>query len=44
MSTADMPLRLDASAGLDVTTGVERQYRARMAGLRTPADLVESAG
>src|SRR5882757_11332505 len=37
MSTAEMLLRLAAGVGLGTVIGFERQYRARMAGLRTNA-------
>ncbi|MCX2714876.1 MgtC/SapB family protein [Mycolicibacterium sp. J2] len=37
MTTADMLLRLAAGMGLGALIGFERQYRARMAGLRTNA-------
>lgn len=37
MSTVDMLLRLGAGMGLGAVIGFERQYRARMAGLRTNA-------
>lgn len=37
MSTLDMLLRLGAGFGLGAVIGFERQYRARMAGLRTNA-------
>jgi putative Mg2+ transporter-C (MgtC) family protein len=37
MSTAEMLLRLGAGVGLGTVIGFERQYRARMAGLRTNA-------
>jgi putative Mg2+ transporter-C (MgtC) family protein len=39
MSTLEMLLRLAASVGLGTVIDFERQYRARMAGLRTN-DLV----
>jgi putative Mg2+ transporter-C (MgtC) family protein len=37
MSTIEMLLRLGAGVGLGTVIGFERQYRARMAGLRTNA-------
>jgi putative Mg2+ transporter-C (MgtC) family protein len=37
MSTIEMLLRLGAGIGLGTVIGFERQYRARMAGLRTNA-------
>ncbi|MBU3064476.1 MgtC/SapB family protein [Nocardia sp. NEAU-G5] len=37
MTTVEMLLRLGAGVGLGAVIGVERQYRARMAGLRTNA-------
>ncbi|KQY38488.1 MULTISPECIES: MgtC/SapB family protein [Nocardia] len=37
MSTWEMLLRLGAGVGLGALIGIERQYRARMAGLRTNA-------
>ncbi|MCX4091668.1 MgtC/SapB family protein [Nocardia sp. alder85J] len=37
MTSVDMLLRLAAGVGLGVLIGLERQYRARMAGLRTNA-------
>ncbi|MDT7640724.1 MAG: putative Mg2+ transporter-C (MgtC) family protein [Pseudonocardiales bacterium] len=37
MSTAEMLLRLGTGVGLGTVIGFERQYRARMAGLRTNA-------
>jgi putative Mg2+ transporter-C (MgtC) family protein len=37
MSTVEMLLRLGAGIGLGTVIGLERQYRARMAGLRTNA-------
>jgi putative Mg2+ transporter-C (MgtC) family protein len=37
MSTVEMLLRLGAGIGLGTIIGLERQYRARMAGLRTNA-------
>lgn len=37
MSTVEMLLRLGAGVGLGTVIGFERQYRARMAGLRTNA-------
>src|ERR1700730_9527820 len=37
MSTVEMLLRLGAGIGLGTVIGFERQYRARMAGLRTNA-------
>lgn len=37
MSTLEMLLRLGAGIGLGALIGIERQYRARMAGLRTNA-------
>jgi len=37
MSTIEMLLRLGAGIGLGTVIGFERQYRARMAGLRTDA-------
>ncbi|SFQ01901.1 MgtC/SapB family protein [Amycolatopsis rubida] len=37
MTTAEMLLRLGAGVGLGTVIGFERQYRARMAGLRTNA-------
>jgi putative Mg2+ transporter-C (MgtC) family protein len=37
MSTVEMLLRLGAGVGLGAVIGFERQYRARMAGLRTNA-------
>jgi putative Mg2+ transporter-C (MgtC) family protein len=37
MSTVEMLLRLGAGIGLGTLIGLERQYRARMAGLRTNA-------
>ena len=37
MSTWEMLLRLATGVGLGAVIGFERQYRARMAGLRTNA-------
>src|SRR6478672_1946527 len=37
MSTVEMLLRLGAGIGLGTVIGLERQYRARLAGLRTNA-------
>lgn len=37
MTTIEMTLRIGAGVGLGALIGVERQYRARMAGLRTNA-------
>ncbi|MGF6884411.1 putative Mg2+ transporter-C (MgtC) family protein [Nocardia sp. GAS34] len=37
MTTVEMLLRLGAGVGLGAVIGIERQYRARMAGLRTNA-------
>src|SRR3979490_3119161 len=37
MTTAEMLLRLGSGVGLGTVIGFERQYRARMAGLRTNA-------
>ena len=37
MNTVEMLLRLGAGIGLGTVIGLERQYRARMAGLRTNA-------
>ncbi|WP_172456966.1 MgtC/SapB family protein, partial [Nocardia farcinica] len=37
MTTIDMLLRLGTGVGLGALIGIERQYRARMAGLRTNA-------
>ena len=37
MTTVEMLLRLGAGVGLGTLIGLERQYRARMAGLRTNA-------
>lgn len=37
MTTIEMMLRIGAGVGLGALIGVERQYRARMAGLRTNA-------
>jgi len=37
MTTAEMLLRLGAGVGLGALIGLERQYRARMAGLQTNA-------
>ncbi len=37
MTTAEMLLRLGTGVGLGALIGIERQYRARMAGLRTNA-------
>jgi uncharacterized membrane protein YhiD involved in acid resistance len=42
MSTVEMLLRLGAGIGLGTVIGLERQYRARMAGLRTNALLAPS--
>lgn len=43
MSTWEMLLRLGAGVGLGALIGVERQYRARMAGLRTNALVAAGA-
>jgi putative Mg2+ transporter-C (MgtC) family protein len=43
MSTVEMVLRLLASVGLGAVIGFERQYRARMAGLRTNALVAAGA-
>jgi len=43
MSTVDMLLRLSAGVGLGTVIGFERQYRARMAGLRTNALVAAGA-
>lgn len=43
MTTADMLLRLAAGVGLGTMIGFERQYRARMAGLRTNALVAAGA-
>lgn len=43
MSTLEMLLRLGAAVGLGALIGVERQYRARMAGLRTNALVAAGA-
>jgi len=39
MTTAEMLLRLGAGVGLGALIGLERQYRARMAGLQTNAQV-----
>jgi hypothetical protein len=41
VSTVEMLLRLGAGIGLGTVIGFERQYRARMAGLRTNALRVD---
>ncbi|GAA4530775.1 MgtC/SapB family protein [Amycolatopsis samaneae] len=43
MTTAEMVLRLGTGVGLGIVIGVERQYRARMAGLRTNALVAAGA-
>lgn len=43
MTTAEMLLRLGAGTGLGTAIGFERQYRARMAGLRTNALVAAGA-
>ncbi|RMI31214.1 MgtC/SapB family protein [Nocardia stercoris] len=43
MSTWEMLLRLGTGAGLGMVIGIERQYRARMAGLRTNALVATGA-
>lgn len=43
MTTAEMLLRLGAGVGLGALIGLERQYRARMAGLRTNALVAAGA-
>ncbi|MFJ9367105.1 MgtC/SapB family protein [Nocardia sp. NPDC101769] len=43
MTTLEMLLRLGAGVGLGTVIGVERQYRARMAGLRTNALVAAGA-
>ncbi|AHI00345.1 MgtC/SapB family protein [Kutzneria viridogrisea] len=43
MSTLEMSLRLIAGVGLGAAIGFERQYRARMAGLRTNALVATGA-
>lgn len=43
MTTLEMLLRLGAGVGLGAVIGVERQYRARMAGLRTNALVAAGA-
>ncbi|MFE0026474.1 MgtC/SapB family protein [Amycolatopsis sp. NPDC059021] len=43
MTTAEMVLRLATGVGLGIVIGVERQYRARMAGLRTNALVAAGA-
>ncbi|MCP2257387.1 putative Mg2+ transporter-C (MgtC) family protein [Streptoalloteichus tenebrarius] len=43
MTTAEMLLRLATGVGLGALIGVERQYRARMAGLRTNALVAAGA-
>src|SRR5690349_18844966 len=43
MTTAEMLLRLAAGVGLGALIGIERQYRARMAGLRTNALVAAGA-
>ncbi|GAB3150694.1 MgtC/SapB family protein [Amycolatopsis sp. NPDC004378] len=43
MTTAEMLLRLGAGVGLGTVIGFERQYRARMAGLRTNALVAAGA-
>jgi putative Mg2+ transporter-C (MgtC) family protein len=43
MTTVEMLLRLGAGVGLGAVIGVERRYRARMAGLRTNALLAAGA-
>jgi putative Mg2+ transporter-C (MgtC) family protein len=43
MTTAEMLLRLAAGVGLGTAIGFERQYRARMAGLRTNALVATGA-
>jgi len=43
MTTVEMLLRLGAGVGLGAVIGVERQYRARMAGLRTNALVAAGA-
>ena len=40
MTTAEMLLRLGAGVGLGALIGLERQYRARMAGLKSMLCLV----
>ena len=43
MTTAEMLLRLGTGVGLGALIGIERQYRARMAGLRTNALVAAGA-
>jgi putative Mg2+ transporter-C (MgtC) family protein len=43
MTTVEMVLRLGAGVGLGTAIGLERQYRARMAGLRTNALVAAGA-
>ncbi|MDT8911930.1 MgtC/SapB family protein [Amycolatopsis sp. PS_44_ISF1] len=43
MTTAEMVLRLGSGVGLGTVIGFERQYRARMAGLRTNALVAAGA-
>lgn len=43
MSTIEMILRLSTGIGLGTVIGIERQYRARMAGLRTNALVAAGA-
>jgi len=43
MNTVEMLLRLGAGIGLGTVIGLERQYRARMAGLRTNAPVAVGA-
>ena len=43
MTTAEMLLRLGAGVGLGALIGLERQYRARMAGLQTNALVAAGA-
>ena len=43
MTTLEMLLRLGAGVGLGTVIGLERQYRARMAGLRTNALVAAGA-
>ncbi|SEQ82092.1 putative Mg2+ transporter-C (MgtC) family protein [Lentzea xinjiangensis] len=43
MTTAEMLLRLGTGVGLGAVIGIERQYRARMAGLRTNALVAAGA-
>src|SRR3979490_1783445 len=43
MTTAEMLLRLGSGVGLGTVIGFERQYRARMAGLRTNALVAAGA-